>query len=92
MGSKYCHRNVVELILQELGQTLGADDIKEYINMRNEDGYTSVHFASQIPPNEHKEEDAKLVGTLIDYGGQTEVQTHTVCETQFALKLDNFDI
>ena len=45
-----------------------------------EDGETSVHYAGQIMPNEihHKDEDAKLISTLIDFGGEHERQTFTV--------------
>ncbi len=45
-------------------------------------GETSVHYAAKVVSNDthYKEEDAKLISILIDYGGEPERQTFSVGE------------
>lgn len=66
--------------------------VKEYVNSRTEvrldyqslilfkNGRTSLHYAGEIKPGaaHFPDEDANLIGILIDYGGQTELQTYEV--------------
>lgn len=50
------------------------------MNLLTDDGQSSVHYANQILPEQvhFKEEDAKIVSILVDYGGDCELQTLNV--------------
>ncbi|CAK5065941.1 unnamed protein product [Meloidogyne enterolobii] len=69
LASKQCHLPVVLLLLEKIGKD--SHEIREY------DGQSSVHYASQIMPDQNHfiEEDTKIVSTLVDSGGDCEKQT-----------------
>lgn len=79
-ASKYCHLPIVLLLLEHLSKNSDNRDVKNYVNSLTDDGQTSVHYANQILPDQvhFKEEDARIVSTLVDYGGDCELQTLNV--------------
>ncbi|KAI1722541.1 ankyrin repeats (3 copies) domain-containing protein [Ditylenchus destructor] len=83
VAAKNCHFGVVELILQNLSQMTDPPDVKAYVNSLTEDGETSIHYASQVLTSQahFKDEDAKLMSILLDFGGEPERQTFTNNET-----------
>nr|CAD2199644.1 unnamed protein product [Meloidogyne enterolobii] len=81
LASKQCHLPVVLLLLEKIGKD--SHEIREYVNLLTEDGQSSVHYASQIMPDQNHfiEEDTKIVSTLVDSGGDCEKQTLNNLET-----------
>ncbi|CAD5209581.1 unnamed protein product [Bursaphelenchus xylophilus] len=87
VSAKNCHCEIVKLILSELAKQRSKEMVKEYINIRTEEGKTALHNAGEIlPGSAHFEnEDAKLISTLIDNGGLVELQTYNDNETPMHL-------
>uniref|UniRef100_A0A7E4VBG3 Ion_trans domain-containing protein n=1 Tax=Panagrellus redivivus TaxID=6233 RepID=A0A7E4VBG3_PANRE len=87
VAAKNSHCEAVELILKHLSQTDSKEEVRDYVNSRTVEGLTAVHYAAQIDHEkiEKTNEDAKLISTLIDYGGQCEIQTLTANETAMHL-------
>uniref|UniRef100_A0A1I8AYC2 ANK_REP_REGION domain-containing protein n=1 Tax=Meloidogyne hapla TaxID=6305 RepID=A0A1I8AYC2_MELHA len=75
LASKQCHLPVVLLLLEKIGKDI--QEVREYVNLLTEDGQSSIHYASQIlaDQNHFIEEDAKIVSTIVDAGGDCEKQT-----------------
>lgn len=80
VAAQNCHCEAVRLILEHLTQITSKEEVREYVNSKTEEGLTAVHYAAQILSDQvtYDGEDAKLISTLIDYGGQCEIQTFTV--------------
>ncbi|KAI6212729.1 Ion-trans domain-containing protein [Aphelenchoides besseyi] len=96
VAARNCHCELAEIILQHLAASDSSESVKEYVNVRTQvsieelnlkDGRTALHYAGEILPwtAHFKDEDAKLVSILIDYGGQTELQTYGDNETAMHL-------
>uniref|UniRef100_A0AC35GCF3 Uncharacterized protein n=1 Tax=Panagrolaimus sp. PS1159 TaxID=55785 RepID=A0AC35GCF3_9BILA len=88
VSAKFCHCEAVELILKHLEEIQTKEEVAEYVNSKTEEGLTAVHCAAQILQGNSEDsthEDAKLISTLIDYGGQCEIQTFTNNETAMHL-------
>ncbi|VDM95657.1 unnamed protein product, partial [Thelazia callipaeda] len=79
VAARSCNSEAVTLILEYLSQQMSPQEIKEFVNARTQDGLTAVHYAAQITQNQlhFPGEDAKLINTLIDYGGQPELNQET---------------
>lgn len=82
---------MVEIILQHLSSIDPPETVKEYVNYRTEEGLTALHYCGKIKPGtaHFKDEDANLISILIDYGGQTELQTYEGNETPMHLAARN---
>lgn len=83
LAAKHCHLAVVILLLEHLSKNSDSREVKNYVNTLTDDGITPLHYANQILPEQvhFKEEDAKIVSTLVDYGGDCELQTLNNLET-----------
>ncbi|VDN17895.1 unnamed protein product [Gongylonema pulchrum] len=72
VAARSCNSEAVSLILEHLAKQLSPHEINEFVNART----AQLHFPG---------EEAKLINTLIDYGGSPNIQTITNQETAMHL-------
>uniref|UniRef100_A0A158PNG3 ANK_REP_REGION domain-containing protein n=1 Tax=Anisakis simplex TaxID=6269 RepID=A0A158PNG3_ANISI len=88
VASRCCNSEAVRLMLEHLQKSSSLSEIKKFVNATTfEEGLTAVHYAAEITHDQlHSEgEDGKLINTLIEYGGQPEIQTISNLETAMHL-------
>ncbi|KHJ99071.1 ankyrin repeat protein [Oesophagostomum dentatum] len=83
VAAKCCNFDAAQMIVTHMAEKHSLDEIRTYVNQRTKDGFTAVHFAAEIQPEQlhYPGEDAKLMNLLIDYGGQVELQSLSSNET-----------
>ncbi|CAB3407274.1 unnamed protein product [Caenorhabditis bovis] len=83
VAAKSCNFEAASMILNHLSEHMTAEQLREHVNHRTNDGFTALHYAAEIESQQlhFPGEDAKLVNLLIDYGGQVEMQSIGTNET-----------